>query len=87
MEQHPGPLIKMPRPENSALSVPISTPPDVTDSAPSRETAPPLPAEPSEMPKEASAPPPSAVVPEPVVMEPTLRRSTRIETKPDYYGN
>ena len=87
MEQHPGPLIKMPRPENSAPSVPISTPPDVTESAPSHETAPPLPEEPSEMPKEAPTPLPSAVVPEPVMMEPTLRRSTRTKTKPDYYGN
>ena len=87
MEQHPGPLIKMPRPENSAPSVPISTPPDVTESAPSHEIAPPLPAEPIEMPKEAPTPLPSAVVPEPVMMEPTLRRSTRTKTKPDYYGN
>ena len=47
MEQHPGPLLKMPRPENSAPSVSISTSPDVTESEPSQEIALPLPAEPS----------------------------------------
>ena len=89
MEQHPGPLPKMPRPENSAPTVPISTPPDLTESEPSKEVALPLPAEPSEMEKGSSSPSSPAVVPEPVTTEPTLtlRRSTRTKTKPEYYGN
>ena len=87
MEQHPGPLLKIPRPENSAPSVPISTPPDFTESEPTQEVALPLPAKPKEMLKGTSSPPSPAVVLEPVMTEPTIRRSTRIKTKPEYYGN
>ena len=87
MEHHPGALPKMPRPENSAPAVPISTPPDLTESEPSQEVALPLPAEPSEMEKGTPSPSSPAVVREPVMTEPILRRSTRTKTKPDYYGN